>query len=377
MSRSQKTGAAISTLLAALLLTACATPQPPPPELVRARLTLGQAEGDPSVAVLAPLELKRASESLGRANRLLDNGRPLDEVSSAAHVADQQAHAAIAIAQAKGNDVAISGAALERERIRADTRSAEARQAQAESLSSQDQARSARDQAHAAQERALSAQDRATTAQAQTDDARRQASAADNRATGAEQRATGAEQRATGAEERATGAEQRATGLEERASGAEQQSSAAIAAMAGAQIAAAELQKKIDALQAKPTERGLLVTLGDVLFETNKSEVRPAAQNSLHKLADFLQANPKRFVLIEGHTDNVGSAAYNEALSLRRANAVDSALSQLGVPTTRMDTAGYGEAYPVADNMSDSSRALNRRVEVYIAEDDQPVKARH
>jgi outer membrane protein OmpA-like peptidoglycan-associated protein len=282
----------------------------------------------------------------------------------------------MAVALAKGNDVAISGAALQRERVRADMRSADARNAQAEALSSQDQARQARDQAHSAQDRALSAQDRAASAQAQASAAQAQTVDARRQASDADRRASGAEQRATGAEERTSGAEQRATSAEQRASGAEQQSAAALNAMAGAQIAAAELQKKIDALQAKPTERGLLVTLGDVLFETNKSEVRPAAQNSLHKLADFLQANPKRFVLIEGHTDNVGSAAYNEALSLRRANAVDSALSQMGVPTTRMNTAGYGEDYPVADNTSDSSRALNRRVEVYIAEDDQPVKAR-
>ena len=120
----------------------------------------------------------------------------------------------------------------------------------------------------------------------------------------------------------------------------------------------------------------MLVTLGDVLFETNKAEVKPAAQNSLRKLADFLKEFPKRQVLIEGHTDNVGSASYNEALSRRRADAVDSALGGMGVSTQRVDTAGYGEEFPITDNRSESNRALNRRVEVYIGEDDQQVKAR-
>ena len=334
MNRNLKKSALMSAVLAGLLLTACAGPKMAPPELVQARSTLLSAEQDAAVLTHAPLELKKATDSLGRANRMLVDGEPEADVSSAAHVALQQARTAMAIGQAKGNDVAIAGAELDRERARADIRTLEARRAT--------------EQASSAQARATSAQAQASAAQAQTRDARQQATAADQRASGAEQRATGAEQ----------------------------QSAAALAAAAGAQAQSAALQQKLTDLQAKQTERGMLVTLGDVLFETNKAEVKPAAQNSLRKLADFLKEFPKRQVLIEGHTDNVGSASYNEALSRRRADAVDSALGGMGVSTQRVDTAGYGEEFPITDNRSESNRALNRRVEVYIGEDDQQVKAR-
>ena len=120
----------------------------------------------------------------------------------------------------------------------------------------------------------------------------------------------------------------------------------------------------------------MLVTLGDVLFESNHADIKPGAQVSLRKLADFLHSYPKRGVLIEGHTDNIGSAGANETLSRRRADAVGTMLAGMGVAGPRVATVGYGEDYPVADNRSDSNRALNRRVEIYIAESDQPVRAR-
>ena len=100
------------------------------------------------------------------------------------------------------------------------------------------------------------------------------------------------------------------------------------------------------------------------------------AGRSLAKLADFLQQHPSRNILIEGHTDSIGSAASNTDLSRRRATAVDVALEGLGLASRRVTTVGYGEDYPVADNTTATNRALNRRVEIYIAENDQPVKQR-
>jgi outer membrane protein OmpA-like peptidoglycan-associated protein len=310
----------VSALLATLILGACATSQPAPPALVEARSTVRSAELDAQVQTQAPLELKKATDSLNRANTLLDKGEPMADVSSAAYVASQQAKTAMAIAQAKGNDAAMSTAELERERVRSEMRAAETQRARA-----------------------------------QTGAARQQTAMA-------EQRAAGAEQRASGAEQRAVGAEQQAAVAQASASDAQQQ--------------AAELQKRLTELQAKQTERGMLVTLGDVLFESGRSEVKPGAQNSLNKLATFLKQYPTRHILIEGHTDNVGSASYNEALSQRRANAVETALMGMGVPANRVTTAGYGKEYPIADNTTDTNRALNRRVEVYIADNDMPVKSR-
>ncbi|MBC7993443.1 MAG: OmpA family protein [Rhizobacter sp.] len=310
----------VSALLTTLILAACATTQAPPPALVEARSTVRSAELDATVQTQAPLELKKATDSLNRANALLDKGEPLAEVSSVAYVASQQAKTAMAIAKAKANDGAMSAAELERERVRSDMRAAEAQRARAQ---------------------------------------------------------TGAAQQQTAmAEQRASGAEQRATGAEQRATGAEQQAAVAQASASDAQQRAAELQKRLNDLQAKQTERGMLVTLGDVLFESGRAEVKPGAQNSLGKLADFLKQYPTRHILIEGHTDNIGSASYNEGLSQRRASAVESALKVMGVPAARVTTAGYGKEYPVAANTTDTNRALNRRVEVYIADNDQPVKSR-
>jgi len=104
--------------------------------------------------------------------------------------------------------------------------------------------------------------------------------------------------------------------------------------------------------------------------------VSPSAQASIQKLADFLQKHPERRILIEGHTDNIGSTASNEVLSRRRADAVNAALVGMGVAAQRADTVGYGAQYPIADNATDTNRALNRRVEVYIAENNQPVRSR-
>ena len=304
-----------SALLGSLLLGACATAPQPPLALVEARATLRRAEADPAVGALAPLELKKAADSLARATKLLDDGGSRDGIESAAYIARQQALTALAIADAKSSDAAIAGAQTERERVRADLRSAEAQ---------------------------------AGIAQAQAGMAQAQAGAARQQAAVSEQRADSAEQRNLQAQAQATEAQQQA-GL---------------------------LQQRLNTLQATQTERGMLVTLGDVLFESNHADIKPGAQGSLRKLADFLHSYPKRGVLIEGHTDNIGSAGANETLSRRRADAVGAMLAGMGVAGPRVATVGYGEDYPVADNRSDSNRALNRRVEIYIAESDQPVRAR-
>jgi outer membrane protein OmpA-like peptidoglycan-associated protein len=138
-----------------------------------------------------------------------------------------------------------------------------------------------------------------------------------------------------------------------------------------AQIAALK-----NSLNAKQTERGTLVTFGDVLFDYNKAELKPGAQGDIAKLAAFLQENADRKVIVEGYTDSTGSATYNQTLSERRANSVRAALVRMGVDPTRIVAQGYGKEYPVADNTSNSGRAMNRRVEVTISNDNQPVAPR-
>jgi outer membrane protein OmpA-like peptidoglycan-associated protein len=131
----------------------------------------------------------------------------------------------------------------------------------------------------------------------------------------------------------------------------------------------ARLQAEVDALKAKPTDRGLVLTLGDVLFETGSANLSSGAGRNLDKLVQFLTDHPERLVQIDGFTDSVGTDSYNQDLSQHRADAVRYQLVSRGISSTRIATQGYGKAYPVAGNSESSGRQLNRRVEVVIGAD--------
>jgi outer membrane protein OmpA-like peptidoglycan-associated protein len=126
----------------------------------------------------------------------------------------------------------------------------------------------------------------------------------------------------------------------------------------------ADMQMQLQLLNARKTERGMVVTLGDVLFDNNQSQLTAASSNNLAKLADFFRRNPDRSALIEGYTDSVGSAESNQSLSDRRANAVKAALVQMGVAPGMLTASGHGETMPTADNATAAGRQMNRRVEI-------------
>jgi outer membrane protein OmpA-like peptidoglycan-associated protein len=128
----------------------------------------------------------------------------------------------------------------------------------------------------------------------------------------------------------------------------------------------ARVQAELDALKATPTPRGMVLTLGDVLFDTGRSELKSGASRKLDQLAQFLVEHPDRRVQIDGFTDSVGTDSYNEELSQRRANTVREALISRGIESSRIGTEGYGKSYPVANNNDSGGRQLNRRVEVVI-----------
>ncbi|MDF0733647.1 OmpA family protein [Pseudomonas entomophila] len=125
--------------------------------------------------------------------------------------------------------------------------------------------------------------------------------------------------------------------------------------------------KALQALKAKQTERGTVVTFGDVLFDTGRAELRAGSARMIQQLAEYLHANPERKVLVEGFTDSTGGDALNQRLSESRAASVANALRRQGVGLERITTAGYGKEYPVATNNDARSRQLNRRVEVVIS----------
>ncbi|GKT18156.1 OmpA family protein [Acidovorax sp. SUPP2522] len=161
-----------------------------------------------------------------------------------------------------------------------------------------------------------------------------------------------------------------------RAMTAEQLAAQQQAQARAAQDRVRHLEAQLREIEGQQTERGLLVTLGDVLFAFNKADLSAQAGPRLDKLANFLKQFPERKLLIEGYTDSVGSDSYNQELSERRAQAVRDALVQRGVDTSRITARGYGKSYPVAENGSPEGRAMNRRVEIVIADAQGNLKGR-
>lgn len=297
---------ALAAAAAAALLAACATPMDDP-ALQNARQAVDQAANDPLVTRYAAAEAARAREALRQAEFAARDDRGRDEVAHRAYVAQQAAAIAVAQAQARHAEARVQQASTERERILLQARTAEARQAQSQAEEAQRRAQMAQQQSAAAREQAQQAQQQIAAAQ--------------------------------------------------QAAAAEQQR-------------AQQLQQQLKEFEAKQTERGAVVTMGgDVLFDTDKSALKPGARRSVKRLAEVLQQHPERKVTVEGFTDSQGSEDYNLELSRRRAEAVREALTAEGVPAQNIEIRPYGEAYPVADNDTAAGRQMNRRVEIVIGDD--------
>lgn len=124
------------------------------------------------------------------------------------------------------------------------------------------------------------------------------------------------------------------------------------------------LEQQLQALNAKKTERGYVVTMEDVLFDTGQARLMPEAAGFLARMAGAFEVNPTLRATIEGHTDNVGKSQANEDLSNRRAEAVKAALVSLGVPADQLSVRGFGQTSPIASNETAQGRQMNRRVEI-------------
>jgi outer membrane protein OmpA-like peptidoglycan-associated protein len=135
-----------------------------------------------------------------------------------------------------------------------------------------------------------------------------------------------------------------------------------------AQQQARDAQQQLEALQAKQTDKGMVLTLGNVLFDTNGDTLKPGADEMVGRLSQFLMTHPDIKVRIEGHTDSTGSDDYNQALSQRRAIAVATALETRGIPATQIRAVGRGKSDPVAGNDTAAGRQQNRRVEIIFSD---------
>jgi outer membrane protein OmpA-like peptidoglycan-associated protein len=153
---------------------------------------------------------------------------------------------------------------------------------------------------------------------------------------------------------------------------AESSATAADLARREADLAAAQadsLRRQLENLQLRQTESGVVVTLGDVLFETGQSELKDEAHSSLVEVVDLLQSEPDKLIRIEGHTDATGTASSNMVLSEQRSNSVLAALVSLGVDSSRITAVGMGEDFPIASNETEEGKSRNRRVDVILLDE--------
>ena len=321
-----RTTHALSTLVLACALAACGT-APKNPILEEARSGYSAAQSDPNVSRLAPLQLQDAGKALDNANRAQEKGEDKEVVNHLAYVAKQRVQIAQETAHQKNAEAEIAEANAERDKIRLETRTAEAEAAKQQAAQSAEELAAA----NAAREQD---RQRMQAQQAETEEARRQAEQAQQANT------------------------QTAAQLEE------------------AQAKLKQMESELNELNAKKTERGMVITLGDVLFDTNKAQLKPGAQRSLEKLAAFFKEYPERKAEIEGFTDSTGGDEYNQKLSERRAESVKQALVDMGVEADRISTRGYGKQYPVATNATPAGRQLNRRVEIVLSDEQGNVKSR-
>ena len=137
-------------------------------------------------------------------------------------------------------------------------------------------------------------------------------------------------------------------------------------AQAAAEAKESRSKNALSELNARETSRGLTLTLGDALFDSEKGTLKAAAAPTLDKLASYLKEYPLGEVLIEGYTDSLGSEEYNRYLSGERAGAVKQALLGRGITAERIHARGVGEDKPIASNETAAGREQNRRVEILI-----------
>jgi outer membrane protein OmpA-like peptidoglycan-associated protein len=368
----------VAAAVAAILLAACAATPSRPDGSAEVRAKLTRLQSDPQLATRAPLAMRDAEAAVVVAEQ------PQPDVQLAnyrVYVADRKID--VAMAQAETSLAVDERAALIQQRdlsrLNERTREADAAnhqlaKAQVQIAEQAGQAAADRAAVGAAQNSAADANAQSAVANNQLATARVQIAAQADQAT-ADRAAVGAAQNsAADANAQSDAANNRLANARERI--AEQQDQAAVdrAAVNAAQNSAADaaaqsadLQHQLDELHARPTDHGLVLTLGDTLFTSGKADLKTGATSHLSRLVVFLNKYPGRSVSIEGYTDSIGGDDYNLGLSQRRADAVKSYLIDQGIDSSRLSAIGRGNSEPVAGNETPSGRQQNRRVELVIS----------
>ena len=300
-------------LAVALLVGACSSTPKTTSLLDQARSDYMTAQSNPKVQMYAASEIKQAGEALEQADEAANKRMTLEKIDNLAYLAKQKIAITQEVAGQRAAEADVVAAAKKRDQMRLDQRTQEANQAQLNASQAQQNA----NQANAAADQSRLA---AVVAQNETIDAQRRTQEA--------------------------------------------------------QVRAAQLEQQLSDLSAKKTERGMVITISDVLFGTNQADLNASGIQTAQKLATVLQQNPQRAVLIEGFTDSTGTAEHNQELSERRAASVRNALQTAGVSRERIAVQGYGKAYPVAPNDTAQNRQLNRRVEIILSDDTGKINTR-
>jgi outer membrane protein OmpA-like peptidoglycan-associated protein len=307
--------ALIATAVSAVLLAGCATTPVQPNPAAEARMKLTQLQSDPNLATRAPQSLEAADAAVRLAEQ---PDADQDLVAYRVYLADRKVDIARADAQTRYAEDQRAAITAQRDQARLAARTREANIAERQAAAQREAADQARDEAIAAAGQVVVARAEGDQQRVAADQARGEADAANQAAAGSAQQV-------------------------------------------------AELQSQVQALQARPTERGLVLTLGDALFSSGRAELQPGANGHLTRLVTFLNRYPDRTVVIDGYTDSLGSADFNQGLSERRAGAVRAYLLDQGVSSMRLTSFGKGASDPVAGNDTASGRQQNRRVEVVIS----------
>jgi outer membrane protein OmpA-like peptidoglycan-associated protein len=220
------------------------------------------------------------------------------------------------------------------------------------------------------------AQQRVAIAQATTDRKVAELSVAQAKANSDELRLNARTQEADAATAKAAMSQQQADAAKRQAEASKAQATNAQMMALSAEERANDLEARLRELNAKKTDRGMVMTMGDVLFDTDQAQLKSGGEVSVGKLANFMTTYPDRVVLIEGFTDSTGSDAHNQDLSVRRAEAVRNSLLKQGIAAQRLSTLGHGEAKPVATNDTASGRQMNRRVEILLSDESGKMSSR-
>ncbi|MEX2131631.1 MAG: OmpA family protein [Pseudohongiellaceae bacterium] len=348
----------LTTVAAAMLvLAACASAPTAPVGSAAVRSKLTMLRTNAALADRAPIEILAAELAVSAAER------PQESSTLGRHlvlIADQKVDIASSWAQSRLYEDQRGDLSARSEAVRLDARTREADRARNDAANAQAQAQAALNDASRARNTAANARNEADAARRATDVARDQTALARNDATAARNATDIARDQTAVARNDANAARSDANDARLDASDARSDADTARAETE-------ELQRQINALNARTTDRGLVVTLGDVLFATGMSELRGGTPENLDNLANFLNRYSSRTVLIEGHTDSVGTDSSNLGLSQRRADSVQAYLVGRGVNRSRIGTSGMGESLPIADNETPTGRQQNRRVEVIIS----------